>query len=418
MDAAGRKQLIDELCSFERRGPGTDAERRAGNMLAERLRRMGRRVEIEPAYCHPKYALVHAITITLALAGSLAGIAIPPLGFGLVLLGATSMYLDVNTRFYLARRLLFRRATQNVVSPGSRPDAPTRLILTAHYDAAPSGYVFGERGLAFVRRLPPRGRVLLGPFRLMFWGGMVPLLPVLGARMAGFEPGWLDLLQLVPTVLLIVSLFLLIDIALSEIVPGAYDNASGVATVLSAAEELHGDPPANLDLWVVLTGSEESHCEGMRAFVKAHGDMDPARTLIVNVDQTGYGTVHYLVSEGALISYPMDAELVQLCEALAASDPRYAADPARTSLQTDALPALIRGRRAISITGLADGLPAGTYHTHDDVPENVDSEAMTRTTDFVVALARLINRGAGRSATTPPPAPAPASDPIGFQPHA
>jgi putative aminopeptidase FrvX len=215
-------------------------------------------------------------------------------------------------------------------------------------------------------------------------------------------------------VLLIVSLFLLIDIALSEIVPGAYDNASGVATVLSAAEELQRDPPANLDLWVVLTGSEESHCEGMRSFVKARGEMDPARTLIVNVDQTGYGTVHYLVSEGALISYPMDPELVELCEALAASDPRYAAEPARTSLQTDALPALIRGRRAISITGLSDGLPAGTYHTHDDVPENVDAEAMTRASDFVVGLARLIDRGAGRGAASPPPPPAP----VEFQPQA
>jgi len=206
-------------------------------------------------------------------------------------------------------------------------------------------------------------------------------------------------------VLLIVSLFLLIDIALSEIVPGAYDNASGVATVLSAAEQLEREPPANLDIWVVLTGSEESHCEGMRSFVKAHRDMDPATTLIVNVDQTGYGTVHYLVTEGALISYPMDAELVELCQALAASDPRYAAHPARTSLQTDALPALIRGRRAISLTGLADGLPAGTYHTHDDVPENVDGEAMTRATDFTVALVRLIDRGAGRSAAPSPPPP-------------
>ena len=407
MDAEGRTQLVEELCSFERRGPGTDAERRAGNMLAERLRRLGRRAELEPAYCHPNYALVHAITIALALAGSLAGIAAPALGFGLVLLGATSMYLDVNTRFYLARRLLFRRATQNVVSPGSRPEAPTRVILTAHYDAAPSGYVFGERGLAFIRRLPPRGRILLGPFRLMFWGAMVPLLPVLGARMAGFDPGWLDFVQLLPTVLLIVSLFLLIDIALSEIVPGAYDNASGVATVLSAAEELEREPLANVDLWVVLTGSEESHCEGMRSFVIDHRDELDANTLIVNVDQTGYGTVHYLVTEGALISYPMDAELVELCEALAASDPRYAADPARTSLQTDALPALIRGKRAISITGLADGLPAGIYHTHDDIPANVDSSAMTRASDFTVGLTRLIDRRAARTPDIPQPGPEP-----------
>ena len=106
MDAEGRKRLVEELCSFEGRGPGTDAERRAGNMLAGRLGRLGRRVEIEPLHCHPNYALVHAITVVAAIAGSLIATSQPAVGFALVLAAATSMYLDVNTRFYLARRLL------------------------------------------------------------------------------------------------------------------------------------------------------------------------------------------------------------------------------------------------------------------------------------------------------------------------
>ena len=36
------------------------------------------------------------------------------------------MYLDLNGRFYLLRRLFFRRASQNVVSPGAEPEAPAR----------------------------------------------------------------------------------------------------------------------------------------------------------------------------------------------------------------------------------------------------------------------------------------------------
>ena len=61
--------------------------------------------------------------------------------------------------------------------------------------------------------------------------------------MAGLDATWLNAVQAIPTIVLIVAAFLLIDIALSEIVPGAYDNASGVAAVLSAAEELTDDPP-------------------------------------------------------------------------------------------------------------------------------------------------------------------------------
>ncbi len=236
-------ELIRELCSIEGRGPGTDAERRAANMLGSRLRAMGREVHLEPTYVHPQYALVHALHAAAAIAGSLLVLVEPAIGFALVLLAAASTYLDLNTRVYLARSLFFRRASQNVVSPGRRPDAPMRLILVAHYDAARTGWVFGERGLRGARRLSERGRVLLGPFRIIFWGTMVPLLAILGARMAGFEPEWIAVLQLVPTILLAVTVFLLLDIALSEIVPGAYDNASGVAAVLSAAERLDADPP-------------------------------------------------------------------------------------------------------------------------------------------------------------------------------
>src|ERR671919_1109992 len=131
----------------------------------------------------------------------------------------------------------------------------------AHYDAARTGYIF-SKGSKRIRRLPERTRLVIGPFRIFFWVGLAPLLPILGARMAGLDAAWLNAMQAIPTIVLIVAAFLLIDIALSEIVPGAYDNASGVAAVLSAADELRADPPANLDIWVVLTGAEESFCEG------------------------------------------------------------------------------------------------------------------------------------------------------------
>ena len=397
MDEAGRSELIRELCSIEGRGPGTDAERRAANMLGGRLRAIGRDVHVEPTYVHPQYALVHALHAAVTIAGSVLVTVEPAIGFALVLLAATSTYLDLNTRFYLARSLFFRRASQNVVSPGRRPDAPLRLVLVAHYDAARSGFVFGDRGLRFARRLSERGRVLLGPWRLIFWAGMAPLLAILGARMAGFDPGWISILQLFPTVLLVLAVFLLLDIALSATVPGAYDNASGVAAVLSAARRLEVEPPRNLDVWVVLSGAEECLGEGMRSFVRDNRKrLDRERTVFVNVDSVSYGDVHYETSEGPVISTRMDPSLVELCDALAA-DPGSRARPVRSPLLTDALPLAVRRGRAITITGLAGGLPPPWYHTHEDTPDRVVDEALTRSTDFVVGLARLLDREAGRA---------------------
>ena len=410
MDSAGRTELIRELCSFEGRGPGTDSERRAANMLAGRLRASGRRAQIEPFFAHPQYAIVHLIHAAMGVAGSIIATVQPAVGFSLVLLAAVSTYLDLNTRLYLVRSLLFRRVSQNVVSPGDRPEAPARLVLVAHYDAARTGYIF-SRASNRIRKLPERTRLGLGPFRLFFWLGLAPLLPILGARMAGLDATWLSALQAIPTIVLIVAGFLLADIALSDIVPGAYDNASGVAAVVSAADELAANPPDNLDVWVVLAGSEESFCEGSRAFVRGRRkEFDRAATTFVNVDSVSSGQVAYEISQGPVISLPHDAQLIELCEALAASGAvEGGARPIRHPLLDDALPARVRRLRAITLrTTDPNGNLAPWYHTHEDTPERVDSNALTEATDFVVALARLIDRDAGRRASpghaTEPPA--------------
>ena len=409
-------EVIRELCSFDGRGPGTDAERRAANALAGRLRSIGRRADTEPFFSHPQYALVHLVHAALGIAGSLLATVQPAIGFALVLFAAASTYLDLNTRLYLVRSLLFRRVSQNVVSPGNRPDAPARLILMAHYDAARTGYVFSKASKR-IRRLPERVRVGLGPFRIFFWFGLAPLLPILGARMAGLDPTWLNAVQAIPTIVLIIAAFLLIDIALSETVPGAYDNASGVAAVLSAAEELTTDPPPNLDVWIVLTGSEESFCEGSRAFVRSRRkELDRASTYFVNVDSVSYGQVAYETSQGPVISIPHDQQLVELAEALGtAGAADGGARPIRHPLLDDALPPRIRRLRSITLrTTDPDGNLAPWYHTLEDVPDRVDSAALSRATDFVVALCRLIDREAGRTvgtAATAPPAAATA-DPV------
>jgi hypothetical protein len=374
-------------------------------MLAGRLRGIGRRAQIEPFFAHPEYALVHLIHAAMGVAGSIIATVQPAIGFTLVFLAAVSTYLDLNTRLYLVRSLLFRRVSQNVVSPGNRPQAPARLILMAHYDAARTGYIFSKASNR-IRKLPERTRLGLGPFRLFFWLGLAPLLPILGARMAGLDATWLNALQAIPTIVLIVAGFLLIDIALSDIVPGAYDNASGVAAVLSAADELTANPPDNLDVWIVLAGAEESFCEGSRAFVRARRkEFDRATTAFVNVDSVSFGQVAYETSQGPVISLPHDPQLIELCEALSSAG--ESARPIRHPLLDDALPARVRRFRAITLrTTDEQGNLAPWYHTHDDVPERVDGEALTRATAFLVSLVRLIDRDAGRVAPSQPPAAA------------
>lgn len=403
MDVGERMQVIRRLCSFERRRAGTDSERRAAKWLAERLREADRAAEVEPTYVHPQYALVHAAHCALGIAGSLVSLASPPAGFAIVLAAATSMYLDLNTRFYLLRRLFFRRASQNVVSRGARPDAPARVILCAHYDAALTGRAFRPRTVRRAASIATRLRIPLGPFRVIFWS-LAALLPILGVRMAGVEAGWLAIVQIVPTLVLVVAVFALVDIALSDVVPGANDNASGVATTLSLASVLDRDPPANLDVWVLLTGAGWSLQEGMRGFLRAHRKTLPRKgTYFVCIDAVGHGDVRFETATGWMVSYPHDVRVVELCEAIAAADRdgerRYGARALRLgALAGDSLAARIRRYPATTITCADDLDVVPGAETAADVPERVDPEALDRAHGFALDVVRQLDREAGRRA--------------------
>jgi hypothetical protein len=311
------------------------------------------------------------------------------------------MYLDLNTRLYLIRRLFFRRASQNVLSRGPLPDAPARVILCAHYDAAQTGRMFEPRTVERAARIQARLPFPIGPFRLIFWS-LASLLPILGARMAGVDAVWLSLIQLLPTLILIASVFLLVDVALSGVVPGANDNASGVATALSLAGELDRDRPEHLDVWVLLAGGGWSLHEGMRSFVRAHRDqLPPDSTYFVLLDTVGAGHVRFEVATGWVVSLPMDRRLIEMGEALADADrqgeDRYGARALRhPGFPGDGIAARVRGYAATTIACANELDIVPGVHTAADVPDRLDPAALERAHAFALALVRLLDRDVGR----------------------
>jgi len=394
-----RKKLVRDLTAIEGRWPGTDAERRAANLLADRLRALGRQADLEPIYVHPEYSLAIALYCAVAVAASLLSVAVPVAGLGLAAIALFALIGDLTTLFRAGRRIFYRRASQNVVSPGSRPDAPATLVLTAHYDAAKTGFVFSPGRARRAARLHERFRI--GPFSAVF-ASFLLLVATLIARAAGIDAFWLSIVQLIPTAALLVTIVLLLDIALSKTVPGANDNATGVATAISLADELVGSLE-HLDVWVVLTGAEEALMEGMVAFMRAHhSDFDRASTYFVNLDSLGIGEPRYALDEGFVIPFGYDERLISICEAIAEADEagRFNARPARIRFGTDALPARLRGFSATTISCTdADGYIPG-YHTPADVPDRLDDAALERAHAFAAEVIGLLDRDLGRMPVT------------------
>jgi hypothetical protein len=227
---------------------------------------------------------------------------LPVAGAALALAAFLLTLLDVSGTLATTRRLLGRRASQNVVSWGDRA-APGALVLVAHCDSGRGGLV---RRDAWRRRL-----AVVGPLSPFLWS-LVAVLACCLVRLAGVEGTWLSIVQFVPTVVLIVSFALLLDMAMAAVQQGENDNASGVALALRLAERAE---PELFGVHVVLTGSQKALAEGMRSFVRSHKDeLARDRTVVLNLDQVGDGSPRYTRREGALPALRSHPQLVRLAE--------------------------------------------------------------------------------------------------------
>jgi hypothetical protein len=290
-----------------------------------------------------------------------------------------------------------------VVARNPAATANARLLLCAHVDSARSGLIYKPGRLQRIARIGRVFRIDLSPTRLIFWS-LALLIPIVGAHAAGVDSDALSLVQLFPTLVLLISLFALVESELSDVVPGANDNASGVATVLSLTEELDRTRPKNLDVWVVITGAEESGFEGLRSFLRRHRkELDPKTTWVVNVDSVGRGDVRYVTSEGLAVSFDYTSRLTELCEAIAESDRdgesnRYRASALAHGLATDAFAARIRKLRSTTITCMEpDAVVPANYHLPSDVPAAIDPKALDRAHDFTLTVIRALDADLGRA---------------------
>ena len=384
---------IEELVAHGGRAPGTDAERRAARQLEARLRAAGRDAAIEPFEIWPRWPLTHVIHAVAAIVGGLVAVSSPLAGTIVLAAVALLTLADLTGVAQLTRRLTGRRASQNVVSreSGGRPGT---LVLVAHYDAGRSGAVFHERAMRRRARIGRPLRRPIGPFEPLFWAILLALAAAI-LRLAGIETDAVDALQFAATVVLIVSVALLSDVGLSDVVPGANDNASGVATALRLAER-YGDDLEHFDVWVLLAGAGEAFGRGTTAFLRRHRDeLERASTVFLDVDTVGDGTVRYARAEGLPVARANHRALVGLCDRIADEDAeeedRYGARSMVTRRAGDAGAARRRRYAAVTVSCRDELDLAPHYHQPTDVPANVDPDALDRAFRFCSELIELID---------------------------
>jgi Zn-dependent M28 family amino/carboxypeptidase len=162
------------------------------------------------------------------------------------------------------------------------------------------------------------------------------------------------------------------DIAARDVVPGANDNATGVAVLLGIARALAGRPTETLRVMLVST-SEEATCEGMQSFAERHFDELPReRTFFLAVDTVGSPHLLVLRGEGMLGIREYPPESLELLDGLAAELGIELFPNLRLRNATDGVFPLAAGYQCASLCSCTRLKQPANYHWPTDTADRVD----------------------------------------------
>jgi hypothetical protein len=139
------------------------------------------------------------------------------------------------------------------------------------------------------------------------------------------------------------------------------------------------------EVWFVATGAEEVGTVGMKALLKEHG-ADLRDAFIINIDNVGSGSVHYVDSEGMAKRYRSDRRLIGAARRAIAENGLTVEGRDYRGLSTDATPALARGYRAMSVMAFDINGRLPNWHWATDTVDNVDEKNLETAAEFVCAV--------------------------------
>jgi hypothetical protein len=377
--------------------PGRLAGSREECEAAERIEAWMREIGIEevspqPVRGRPRSGWVAGLHLGVgAVACALGGV----LGVVSGGLAAYSFSRELRARASLLSRWLPSADSLNVIGRAGSNAPSQRVVLCAELDAWQPSWISSEFFAGWnARRVDPTSmpRAARGPAHvaeILLWSAAAALL----ARWLGASGFLLAAATLLVGIALAGVALVTLRQARAVYAPGANDNASGIAAMLTAAEQLLALLPRGVELWIVASGAGSAGCSGMRAFVDAHRDWSPEHTLFIHYKCVGGGALHYIRREGPLGDIASVPQLVELARRVSASGLFGELTAVDWPEDTAGGVATREGFQALSLISLeADGLPRNR-RLASDLPTLLDMESVIRASDFGVAVARAALRG-------------------------
>ena len=400
--------VLQRLAAIEHRAAGSDAERRGARLLAAELRGLGRRgVRTQTFWTRPSWHGVHALIVAVGVAASVVSVSHARVGLGMAVGAFVVLALDLSGRLMPLRHLTFERATQNVVSLDRREDVPVRLVITTSTDVPRAILSTGGRFAGFTGRLRQRLRGHLPSVHGLVMISLLAVIACCGVRAGGTDDRWLGVLQLFPTVALLLAVGLFADsMTAGTGRQGAAANAGAAAVALALVAELDRKPPRALAVDVVFAGAGDAHAAGMRRWVRAErrARLRPEQVCVLHLAPCGVGPPVWWTREGLVIALRYHPRLIEHCEQVARDESHLGARAHETRTTSGARAARAAGWPAIAIGSLPrSGVTA--FGDADSV-ERIDPAALRDVLDLALGMIARLDAELSATAATAESRPA------------
>ncbi|MFX1278517.1 MAG: M28 family metallopeptidase [Promethearchaeota archaeon] len=405
-------EFIEKIC--EEVGPresGTEQERLAGNLIEEELNKFCDEVHQEEYISSPhaflggiRYSvLLVFISIVLYWLSVLIDLELLRINtiynpiflvIAVILILLSISYLILETmKYHETYDFLFPKRKSNNIIGTINPlgEIKHSIIFSAHHDSAfefNTFYYLKKFGVIIINV----GYIGVGIVFIVILLKIILQILSINLVILFFSFGFL-FIAFIPIILVYVLFHTY------HPVPGAFDNLSGVATVLGIAKALSENKinpeiyPKHTKIYLISFAGEEAGLRGAKRYISAHyNQLKEEKTLVVNMDGIAKKDAVFILDREPGIGATHDADVVRPLFEIAKklnSNPTIAPLPFGA---TDGAAFSKKGIAAASMGGLdlKNELPP-YYHTRLDTPENIEKEALGQFVEICIEYLKHVD---------------------------
>ena len=386
------KQIVEK---FEGRPPGSENERAAANFISNELSKYVDEISIEEFEFHPKAFLgfINIVLILYILSLLLMYYNYNLYAFILAVIGFTILFEEFFRYREFIDPIFPKRKSVNVIGKlKSKDETVYRVIISGHHDSA-----FEFRLLSLNRYFYLFTVILsiVASYLLLITSTIAFLVDVI--NYLGFSE-FSQIIYMVKFylwwILLIMLPFMLpmFFFASNDGVPGAVDNLSSVAVVLSIAKELHETDKRfkNVEVLFISFGAEEAGLRGSRRYVSKHLDeLRNTETYVLNMEMLAEEGPIMIITKEKTTGTVHSSELTELVEKVASNVGIRVERVEMPSFGggTDATSFSRAGIKAITLQASKFNMNTFKYyHTKRDTLDKINPKALENTHKLVKAL--------------------------------